>query len=223
MAITTFAELKAAIEDYLVRTNAQLNARTEDFIALFEGRLNRTVRVADMQQVAGMTPAFSGGDNSGAASLPADYLEWTQASWTDGTNIADLRYVEPDSEDWRFRYRPFGLPSMFTIVGSTFFMRPYRTGVITFYYYHAIPPLAPNATNWLLARSPDLYLHGSLMEAYRYLKDEKRAADLLPLVNADMAALIGEKDANKVARRQTQRQAEIAGIAQSRNPMTGAA
>ena len=129
MTITNFSELKAAIEDYLVRTNTQLNARTEDFIALFEGRLNRTLRVADMQKVGGMTPAFSGGDNSGAASLPADYLEWTQASWTDGTNVADLRYVEPDSEDWRFRYRPFGLPSMFTIIGTTFFMRPHRAGM----------------------------------------------------------------------------------------------
>jgi hypothetical protein len=58
MAITTFAELKAAIEDYLVRTNAQLNARTEDFIALFEGRRRKRLSVTfETKSPGGGSPA----------------------------------------------------------------------------------------------------------------------------------------------------------------------
>jgi len=222
MPITTFNELTAAIEDYLVRSNTELNGRTADFIALFEGHLNRTLRVADMMATAG--PAFTQnvGLSAGAGALPGDCLEWLQLSWSDGTRSCDLRYVEPNSEDWRFRYRPFGDPSLFTIVNSTFYLRPYRPGVLTFFYYKAIPALATSSTNWLLQRSPDVYLNGSLAQAYRYLKDEARANDLMALVNADLAVLTGERDSNKVARRPP-RQAEFEGQAAARNSATGAA
>src|SRR5262245_46458623 len=222
MPITTFNELQQAIEEYLARTDTELNARTVDFIALFEGRLNRTLRVADMMAIASPTlSAF--GTGSGSAGMPGDYLEWLQLTWTDGTRSADLRYVEPNSEEWRLRYRPFGDPSLFTVIASTLFLRPYRAGVLTFAYYKAIPALSVgNPTNWLLQRSPDVYLNGSLAEAYRYLKDEVRANDLMALVNADLAVLTGERDSNKVARRPP-RQAELAGQAAARNPATGAA
>jgi len=222
MPITTFTELQQAIEDYLVRSNTELNGRTADFIALFEGHLNRTLRVADMMATAG--PAFTQniGLSAGAGALPGDCLEWLQLSWSDGTRSCDLRYVEPNSEEWRLRYRPFGDPSLFTIVNSTFYLRPYRPGVLTFFYYKAIPALATSSTNWLLQRSPDVYLNGSLAEAYRYLKDDARANDLMALVNADLAVLTGERDSNKVARRPP-RQAEFEGQAAARNSATGAA
>ena len=221
MPITTFNELQQAIEEYLVRSNTELNGRTADFIALFEGHLNRTLRVADMMATAGPTFAQNAGMSAGAGSLPGDYLEWLQMTWSDSTRSCDLRYVEPNSEEWRFRYRPFGDPSLFTIIGSTFYLRPYRPGVLTFFYYKAIPPLAASSTNWLLHRSPDVYLNGSLAEAYRYLKDDARANDLMALVNADLAELGGERDTNKVARRPPRR-AELEGQAAARNPATGA-
>jgi hypothetical protein len=222
MPITNYTELQQTIEDYLVRSNTELNGRTADFIALFEGHLNRTLRVADMMATAGPTFTQNIGLSAGAGALPGDCLEWLQLSWSDGTRSCDLRYVEPNSEEWRFRYRPFGDPSLFTIVNATFYLRPYRPGVLTFFYYKAIPALATNATNWLLHRSPDVYLNGSLAEAYRYLKDEVRANDLMALVNADLAVLTGERDSNKVARRPP-RQAELEGQAAARNPATGAA
>jgi hypothetical protein len=223
MPLTTFTELIAAIEDYVVRSNSELNARTADFVALFEGRLNRTLRVNDMIATAG--PGFSQnvGVSAGSGLLPGDYLEWLQMTWSNGTRSADLRYVEPNSEEWRFRYRPFGDPSVFTIISPSFLLRPYAAGVLTFYYYKAIPALSlANPTNWLLQRSPDLYLNGALAEAYRYLKNEQRANELMALVNADLAVLTGERDSNKVARRPP-RQAELEGIAAARSPATGPA
>lgn len=223
MSITNYTELQQAVADWLTRDGTtELGGRVPDFIALLEGRLNRSLRVADMMATAGPSMSQNTGLSAGAGSLPADYLEWAQMTWSDGTNIADLRYVEPDSEEWRFRYRPFGNPSLFTIIASTFYVRPYVGGVLTLFYYKAIPALATNSTNWLLTRSPDVYLNGSLAEAYRYLKDEKRVNDLMALVNADLAVLTGERDSNKVPRR-PQRQAELAGQAAARSPATGPA
>jgi hypothetical protein len=219
MSITTYSELQQAIADWLER--ADLTARIPDFIALFEGHLNRTLRVADMMTTAGPTFTQNVGLSAGAGALPGDCLEWLQLSWSDGTRSCDLRYVEPNSEEWRLRYRPFGDPSLFTIVNSTFYLRPYRPGVLTFFYYKAIPALATSSTNWLLQRSPDVYLNGSLAQAYHYLKDDARANDLMALVNAGLAVLTGERDSNKVARRPP-RQAELADQAAARNPATGA-
>jgi hypothetical protein len=220
MSITNYTELQQTIEEYLVRNSTELNGRTPDFITLFEGKLNRTLRVANMMALQGLT-LTQFGPSDGTAAVPGDYLEWLQATWGNGSRTSDLRYVEPNSEEWRFRYRPFGDPSLFTVIAATLFVRPYRAGSITFMYYKAIPALATNATNWLLQRSPDVYLNGSLAEAYRYLKDDARANDLMALVNADLAVLAGERDTNKVVRRPP-RQAELEGQAAARNPATGA-
>ena len=133
MPITTYTELQQAIEEYLVRSNTELNGRTADFIALFEGHLNRTLRVADMMTTAGPVFTQNVGLSAGAGALPGDCLEWLQMSWSDGARSCDLRYVEPNSEEWRLRYRPFGDPSLFTIVNSTFYLRPHRPGVLTFF------------------------------------------------------------------------------------------
>jgi hypothetical protein len=207
MAITNYTELQAALADYLIRSD--LTARIPDFIALCEGRLNRTLRVRDMETSFGLVMA------AGSGALPGDYLEWISAQWI-GSRTADLRYVEPNSEEWQRRYRPSGDPAMFTILAGALKLRPVLPGNVTLYYYRSIPALATASTNWLLARSPDIYLNGSLAEAYRFVKDEKRTNELLTLVGNDTAALIQEADSNKVGRR-AQRAAEIESIAQARN------
>lgn len=41
-------------------------------------------------------------------------------------------------------------------------------------YYQRIPSLLTNATNWLLTKSPDLYLYGSMLEGEAYLMGDDR-------------------------------------------------
>src|SRR5262245_55404752 len=123
MPITTFSELQQAIEEYLVRSNTELDGRTADFIALFEGHLNRTLRVADMMTTAGPTFTQNIGLSAGVGALPGDCLEWLQMSWSDAARSCDLRYVEPNSEEWRFRDRPSGDRSRLPPVRSPFHCR----------------------------------------------------------------------------------------------------
>lgn len=210
MAISTFNELKSAIADYLARND--LTSQIVDFIALAEGRLNRKLRTHDMEASATVTMT------SGSGPLPSDYLEWISATWV-GVRTHDLRYVEPDSEEWRFRYRPNGDPAMFSIIASTLKLRPVITGDVTLAYYQKIPALATNSTNWLLTRAPDLYLNYSLAEAYILTKDEERALAYLALAERGLDGATKDGDSNKIERRPS-RNAEVQNITTARNPQT---
>jgi hypothetical protein len=192
MSITNYSELQSAIADYLAR--ADLTARIPDFITLCESRLNRVLRTRDMESGANITLSGGGG------ALPVGYLEWITATWN-GTRSASLRYVEPDSEEWRFRYRPNGDPTFFTVLSGTLYVRPLATGTVSLYYYFAIPALSGTPTNWLLNRAPDMYVNGALAEAYKFIKDDAKATQFYQLFEADIQKLINDADTNKVARR----------------------
>lgn len=192
MAIANYTDLQSAVADYLAR--ADLTARIPDFVTLAESHFNRDLRTREMMTFA--TIALT----SGAAAAPADMVEWVSAGWV-GTRSRDLKYCEMDSEQWRFRYRPNGDPSMFTILGSVISIRPIAAGSVNFVYYAAIPALAINATNWLLTKCPDLYLYRSLAEAYIYQKNDARAAEFLGLADAQVQKAAESADTNKAGRR----------------------
>lgn len=192
MAIANYTDLQSAVADYLAR--ADLTTRIPDFITLAEAHFNRELRTLEMLNAA--TPTLS----SGTALLPTDFLEWQIVNWS-GVRTRDLKYVEPDSEQWRFRYRPNGDPSMFTLLPTAIIIRPIATGTLTVVYYQKIPPLASNTTNWLLTKCPDLYVYRSLAEAYIYQKNDKLSGEFIALANAEVQKAIGAADTNKLSLR----------------------
>jgi len=195
MSISNYTELQTAITNWLTRDD--FSSRYPEFIANAEARLNRALRVRDMETSTTLVLA------SGSASLPSNYLEWLSARWVGASRSQDLLYVTPDSEAWRFRYRPNQDPTMFTIMAGSFHTRPAgSTENVTFYYYRTIPDLAANSTNWLLSKAPDLYLNLSLMEAAIYVMDDQRAMSFWALAEQDINRLNGEADSNKVWRRE---------------------
>ena len=62
---------------------------------------------------------------------------------------------------------------LFRSQGGNILVRPYddSANALSFDYYQKIPGLAANSTNWLMTAWPDLYLAGTLVEAYGYVKD----------------------------------------------------
>ena len=153
MAITNYSELKSALANYLARSD--LTSVIPDFITQAESRLNRAIRTWDMEVSSSVTMS------SGTGTLPSDYLEWISATWTStDARKQDLRYMEPNSEEWRLRFRPNGDPTMFTILASNIRLKPVQSGNLTFYYYGKIATLnSTNAANWLLTKAPDLYVN----------------------------------------------------------------
>lgn len=163
MAITTFAELKTAMGNWLDRTD--LSSRLPEFIALFEAKINRKLAVRQQVTSTTLTPV------AGSATLPTDYLAWKKVTWT-GSPLAALTYVTPEYLDATYNIGLSDTPVHFTIEGSTLKVRPIDNTALTFLYAQKVPALSDSATtNWLLTSHPDAYLFGSLTMAATFTED----------------------------------------------------
>lgn len=165
MALTTYAELKSAIADYLARSD--LTTQIVDYITLFEAAANRRLRVRQMETSTTLTPS------SGSATLPTDYLMWRRVTWA-GDTREELEYVHPSYLQAAYPTTPSGTPRLFTIEGTTLKVRPTSTTGLEFDYFQKVAALS-GTVNWLYTAHPDVYLYGSLAEAYMMLQDIEKA------------------------------------------------
>jgi hypothetical protein len=166
----TYNGLKASVADWLNRQD--LTAAVPDFITLGEGRMNRRLRVVQMETMDSGTTADA------IIAVPADWLETRTlrlANPNAGQQI--LEYVGEEEWDqlqasglhWTTRY--------YTIINGAFQVLPAPSANVDYIlrYYARIPALsAANPTNWLLTKSPDAYLYNSLLGAEAYLKNDDR-------------------------------------------------
>jgi hypothetical protein len=166
MAISTYAELQGAIEDWLARSDIT-DARVADCITLFEAVANRRLRTRQMLLYDALSTS------SGQATLPTDFLAWVEVAW-EGSTRRILDYAHTTYWSAAYPTTPSGQPVLFTIAGETLYTIPIDdTADIGLTYYQKIPALsASNTTNWLLTAHPDVYLFGSLVEACGYTHDE---------------------------------------------------
>jgi hypothetical protein len=110
--------------------------------------------------------------------VPLDWLETRTlrlANPTTGQQL--LEYVgEEELDDLRTQALT-GTTRYYTIINGEFQLLPAPSGSVTYTlrYYAKIPALsASNTSNWLLLKSPDLYLYSSLLGAEAYLKNDDR-------------------------------------------------
>ena len=160
MAFTTYAELQTAIADWLARDD--LTAFIPDFITLFECAAARKLKVRLQETTATLTPS------SGVATIPSDYLGYRRVTWT-GTPVHGLEYVAPTL------YATYidtgsGIPTVFTIEGSSLRVAPSNDTDLTFDYFQKTPAVS-GSLNWLFTNYPDAYLFGSLCEANAFNKN----------------------------------------------------
>lgn len=165
MAITTRDQLKNAITNWY-RDRQDLAEFTDEFIELTEGHCNTVLRCREMEAKTDLTPA------SNVCTLPTDYLEYKRV-----VELASIRrrldYITEDAADSLYPTRSAGLSCHFMIIGSNLTALPLSSNTIELTYYQKIPALtSSNATNWLLTRLPNLYLHGCLMYAAELVKDD---------------------------------------------------
>lgn len=170
MAITTYAELKTAIGDWLNR--ADLDQQIPDFIALAESTLNDILRTSFM--VTSSTAAIS----SGRVTLPSDALEIIYAQVA-STEDEPLEQVTPQQLLMlrRARTRAASNPRFFAAVGRQLLVTPSPSGSLSIDldYYQKIPALTDvNTSNWLLQQAPHVYLYTSLLHATPFLMDDVR-------------------------------------------------
>lgn len=170
MALSTYAELKTSIGDWLNRSD--LSATIPDFISLAEAQIERTLRTRQMLVRDDLTFTSQYG------SIPADYLESKSLKLTSTNPQTPLSFLTIDAMDEQAsHYTASSKPRFFTVVGDQFRVQPTPDNTYTaeLTYYAKLAKLSNSVTsNWLLASSPDVYLYGSLLQAAPYLQDDAR-------------------------------------------------
>lgn len=170
MALTTYAELKASIADWLNRDD--LTSVIPDFISLAEHQMEREVRHYKMieRSNANLDSRYS--------QVPAGWLETIRFGITsDNTYRLEMVSIDDIIARRERNSDTAGRPQYYSHVGDTFelFPTPDREYATELVYYEQIPALSDsNTSNWLLDAAPDAYLYGSLLQAAPYLAEDER-------------------------------------------------
>jgi hypothetical protein len=193
MAITTYAELKASIADFLNRDD--LTSVATDFITLAEADINRRVRHWRLEgrATAQVDTQFS--------ALPADFAEALTFHVTSG----DLAQIELLSKAEMLKRRKSssdatGKPAFYAITAGEIEVYPTPDGTYSteLYYYKRVAALSDsNTTNDILTYFPDVYLYGALVHSAPYLKDDARVAVWGNTYAQTLADINSESEATK--------------------------
>lgn len=183
--ITTYSGLVTSAGLWLERSD--LGAMIPDFITMVEERLNRILRVPEMEATDTLTIA------DGSASLPTDLREIRHIY----TDLSCENEVVPVPLSTLRRDYPVtaqtGTPMVYSVVGSDVHFRPAPgdgdDDTLVLDYYQEIPALSTdNEVNWLISKHPSIYLRGVLLEAEFYGWNDER----LPLIKSAQDEAIDE-------------------------------
>lgn len=178
MAITTYAELKTAIANWIERSD--LTSRIPEFIALAQSKMYRGVmnldgrtwripplRVRDMITTANITIT------DGAGTLPSGWLESVRL-WPGGSFEPDMEYIAPqDFYKLSGAHETSGTITGYTLEGSTIRTLPAVSDTIASAHYAAFTAMSADSdVDWVLTNAPHVYLNGALAEAWGYIGDD---------------------------------------------------
>lgn len=170
MALTSYSELKSSLADWLNRDD--LTSVIPDFISLAEAQMERKLPTQKMVKRANATI------DTPFSALPADFISVKSLILTSTSPVRQLVFLTEDELDAK---KPVlnttGKPVYFALVGNQIEVLPAPdtsyTAELT--YVATLAKLSDsNTSNWILARHPDVYLYGALLQAAPYLRDDER-------------------------------------------------
>jgi len=161
MAITTYAQLQTSVSGWLNRSDA--SALIPDFITLAEERVNRKLRVKEME-----TPLAATAITNNAIAVPANTVG-VKTLWIEGYETSPLL---PATYEYVLSRGSEGIPCNWAWQGSNLYFD--GAGTVQGVLYRDIPALSnTNTTNWLLTAHPSAYLFGALAEAFNWARNDK--------------------------------------------------
>ena len=187
MSITTYAELKTAVKNWL-RRGTEMDSYIDDLVTLGEKRIYRKLRVRAMEEALNSTIA------SGVIAVPADYVSIKHA-YVDGTPVQGL---QRKSAEWIYANYPTrsadGKPKFIARESTNFIFGPYPDSGYTVkgIYYKRLSALS-GATNDIFTNHPDLYLFAALAETAIFI-DDKRTELWVARFNDIFNQVQGEED-----------------------------
>lgn len=185
MAISTYAELKTAVADFLNRDD--LTSVVPTFISLAEAQMQRDIRHYKMENRATATI------DDQYLTRPSDWLETIRFHITsNGTRSLDLLSNQAMADKRQGAENATGIPRYYRHSESQFELYPSPDGSYPaeLLYYQKIPALSDlNTSNWLLEDAPDVYLYGALVHSAPYLQEDQRSAVWAQLYGAAVGRL----------------------------------
>ena len=165
MALSTYAELKTTIANWLNRSDLTSEI-AEDFIVLAEADFNSKLRIRQMHSQTTITI------DAETESTPTGFLQVRDFYILSNNDKYAMNYLSPAQMDSIKGTSMSGLPVAYTILGSTFRFTPRPadsySGILNFYKkFDALT--ATNQTNYILTDHPAIYLYGSLFHASNFL------------------------------------------------------
>lgn len=183
MSISTYAELKTAVANFIDRSD--LTSRIPEFITMSEAAIGRDVRIRQMEKRATTNISTEYVD------MPTDFI-LARNIQLNTSSQERLKYLTPEQMDM---YRPSqttGKPRNYTIIGTEFQFKPVPDGTyeVEIAYLARFAALSgDNDTNWLLTNEPGIYLYGALVQASPYLRDDDRTKLWASLYNAEVESI----------------------------------
>ena len=167
MSITTYAELKTAVANWLHRDD--LTAIIPDLITVAENRIFREVRIRVMEST------FTGTIASGVIAVPADYLE-LKFAYINASPTSQLQRASASQIYAKYPFRTAASkPTMIGREGTNFIFGAYPDSAYTVSgIYYAAPTGIATSANALFLANPDLYLFGALAEAAPFVADDPK-------------------------------------------------
>jgi hypothetical protein len=173
MAYDTYAELKAAVLDDLLRTgDTNAAARFDDWLAEFEDAAKLRLNGANLGEAVALNASITGEYTE----LPADIISIRSVVIAANGVKTPLQAVTTDRIDADYGGLA-GVPKAFAIVGASIRLGPRPDGSypinMTFTSLPALSETRP--TNWLLLAGSLVYKGGILWRAHTYYKDFAQA------------------------------------------------
>lgn len=165
---TTWTELKAQIAALSVRddTDDPAYQQIASFIGYAENWFQRELFSPEREETVTLTVT------NGVASLPSDF-GGVKMVYVDGSTDTVLVQTTPAELRAKYPTATTGTPAFFAIEGETMLFGPIPSSLtIKLKYIEGITPLGEsNASNWLLAGHPDLYVNAAMAELYEMTRD----------------------------------------------------
>ena len=194
MSFDTYANLQSEISAYAQRGNsASFAALVPSFITLAEADIFKRLR--SFREESLETLSFTSG--TATVSLPARCRSIKSVKLT-GTYEKELRNVPLSALTALYANANSGTPEFFTIRGTDMVLFPTPSADGNLEALCVIAPVAlssTNTTNAILTNYPDLYFYGSLVHAFRYLRNAERKLE------AQEAYEMALREANKESRK----------------------
>jgi hypothetical protein len=178
VSIASYSDLVSAVPDWMQRpSDTTITTIVPDCIKLLESKLGFGFDDMPPLRIEDMIVRATASATAEYLAVPDDFLE--VRDFKINTNPeTHLTYVTPAQFAEAGSSYETGTPKAYTIIGDEFRFGPVPADkTAELWYYGKIPALtASNTSNWLLTKAPNVYLFGTLSEAYQYIGGEEAKA-----------------------------------------------